>query len=70
MNALSVQPGGPGMNEFGMRATPSLRYVHVPQAFTEHYIDLMDNNGQDSGQTVFHLHVHILAGRPFRWPPG
>lgn len=28
------------------------------------------NNGEKSGQTVFHLHVHILAGRPFSWPPG
>jgi len=37
------------MNEFGVRAAPSLRYVHAPQAFTEHYVDLMDNNGQDSG---------------------
>jgi len=48
-NRLSVQPGGPRMKHFGMRAAPSLRYVHAPQPFTEHYIDLMDNNGQDSG---------------------
>lgn len=28
------------------------------------------NNGAGAGQTVFHLHVHILGGRPFGWPPG
>ncbi len=28
------------------------------------------NNGEQAGQTVFHLHVHLLAGRPFNWPPG
>lgn len=28
------------------------------------------NNGAKAGQTVFHLHVHILAGRQFAWPPG
>jgi histidine triad (HIT) family protein len=28
------------------------------------------NNGVDGGQTVYHLHVHILGDRPMTWPPG
>ncbi len=28
------------------------------------------NNGQDGGQTVGHLHLHILGGRSLDWPPG
>jgi hypothetical protein len=28
------------------------------------------NNGAGAGQTVFHLHVHVLAGRNLGWPPG
>ena len=28
------------------------------------------NNGQDGGQTVGHLHLHILGGRALAWPPG
>lgn len=31
---------------------------------------LVVNNGASAGQSVFHLHIHILAGRPFSWPPG
>lgn len=31
---------------------------------------LVVNEGSDGGQTVDHLHVHILAGRPLGWPPG
>jgi histidine triad (HIT) family protein len=28
------------------------------------------NCGDDGGQTVFHLHLHLLGGRPMAWPPG
>ncbi len=28
------------------------------------------NNGPGAGQSVFHLHVHVLGGRPLHWPPG
>ena len=31
---------------------------------------LVINNGSEAGQTVFHLHVHILANRTLGWPPG
>ena len=41
------------------------RQLGVDDAFR-----LIVNNGADAGQTVFHLHLHILAGRSMRWPPG
>jgi histidine triad (HIT) family protein len=31
---------------------------------------IVANEGVSAGQTVFHLHVHVLAGRRFGWPPG
>ena len=31
---------------------------------------LVVNNGKEGGQAVWHVHMHILAGRKFRWPPG
>ncbi len=31
---------------------------------------LVVNNGEGAGQTVFHLHVHLLGGRGLQWPPG
>ena len=31
---------------------------------------LVINNGPDGGETVPHLHVHLLGGRPLAWPPG
>ena len=31
---------------------------------------LVMNCNSDAGQTVFHIHLHLLAGRPMHWPPG
>lgn len=31
---------------------------------------LVVNNGEGAGQTVFHIHVHVLGGRGMGWPPG
>lgn len=31
---------------------------------------LVVNDGAGAGQTVFHLHLHVLGGRPLGWPPG
>lgn len=28
------------------------------------------NNGAEAGQTVFHIHMHVLGGRSLTWPPG
>ncbi|MCK4840068.1 MAG: histidine triad nucleotide-binding protein [Desulfobulbaceae bacterium] len=31
---------------------------------------LVMNNGAGAGQTVFHIHLHVLGGRAMNWPPG
>ncbi|MBC2592875.1 histidine triad nucleotide-binding protein [Ruficoccus amylovorans] len=38
---------------------------HGPEGFR-----IVINNGPHGGETVPHLHVHLLAGRPLEWPPG
>jgi histidine triad (HIT) family protein len=38
---------------------------HGPEGFR-----LVANTGPNGGQTVDHVHIHILAGRPMTWPPG
>lgn len=36
----------------------------------QHGYRLVINTGAEAGQTVFHLHLHLLGGRSFTWPPG
>ena len=40
------------------------------QDFAENGYRTVINTNRDGGQTVFHLHVHLLGGRPFVFPPG
>ena len=37
---------------------------------TESGYRIVTNTGTDGGQTVSHLHLHVLGGRPMTWPPG
>ncbi len=41
----------------------------VERKLTDGYRTVI-NNGRSAGQSVFHLHLHLLGGRAFRWPPG
>ncbi len=40
------------------------------QGFSEPGYRLVMNTNRDAGQTVFHVHLHMLAGRQLAWPPG
>jgi len=40
------------------------------QGFAENGYRCVINCNRDGGQTVFHLHLHLLAGRQLHWPPG
>lgn len=49
-----------------MCAVPKVAKLVCP----EQDFRIVVNNGAAASQTVFYLHVHILAGRNFNWPPG
>lgn len=46
------------------------RKVAAEAGLAESGYRVVTNVGSDGGQSVFHLHLHVLGGRPLSWPPG
>ncbi len=46
------------------------REIAHQEGFAEDGFRVVINNGKRANQSVFHLHVHVLAGRDMDWPPG
>lgn len=47
-----------------------VKIIAEQEGFAEAGFRTVINNGSDGGETVPHLHIHILAGRKLTWPPG
>ena len=48
-------------------------FSKVPQIAKDRGLEdyrIVINKGESAGQTVFHLHIHIIGGRRLQWPPG
>ncbi|MDZ4806121.1 MAG: histidine triad nucleotide-binding protein [Candidatus Eisenbacteria bacterium] len=67
----------PGLNDlapdddalFGRLGLLARRLAHE-RGLAEAGYRIVVNSGPDAGQSVFHLHLHLLGGRPLGWPPG
>nr|GMD44856.1 14 kDa zinc-binding protein [Ipomoea batatas] len=46
------------------------KLVAKQEGLDENGFRLVINDGKDGGQTVFHIHLHLLGGRELSWPPG
>lgn len=44
--------------------------IACEKGYAESGFRIVQNNGAGAGQSVFHIHFHLLAGRGFVWPPG
>jgi histidine triad (HIT) family protein len=46
------------------------REIAAAEGIAEDGYRVLMNCNEGAGQTVFHIHLHLLGGRPFSWPPG
>ena len=52
------------------RLVLAARRIAADEGIAEDGYRLVLNCNREAGQSVFHLHLHLLGGRPMRWPPG
>ncbi len=66
----------PELNDAGIEDERLLGHLMLAAKIVADQEDVADafrlvlNNGAGAGQEIFHMHFHLLAGRPFTWPPG
>ncbi len=65
------------LDDVGLKDEPMLGHlmriasrIANDQGLAENGYRTVINTGASAGQSVFHLHVHVLGGRPLSWPPG
>jgi histidine triad (HIT) family protein len=58
----------PGDTELIGKVVEGARNIAAQNAWSDYR--LVFNNGPESGQSVFHIHLHLLSGRRMTWPPG
>ena len=56
--------------ELTARLLATMAEVAESEGLAENGYRLVFNTGSGAGQTVFHVHGHVLGGRPLSWPPG
>ncbi|MBI3793476.1 MAG: histidine triad nucleotide-binding protein [Nitrospinae bacterium] len=62
---------GEGESSIMVEMTKAVQEVaKIKKGLAEHGFRTVVNNGHHGGQTIFHLHMHILGGRQMTWPPG
>lgn len=64
-NAAALAEGDPDASVELMRSAAAVATAEGHDDYR-----LVFNTGAKAGQVVFHAHLHVLAGRPFDWPPG
>lgn len=69
-HVASLALSGPGHDAVLGRLLPVARQVAEELGVASNGYRLVLNTGADGGQSVGHVHVHLLAGRHLGWPPG
>lgn len=59
-----------GHGDLLLELVRTARHLAEAEGIEESGWRLVANVGPDAGQSVFHLHLHLLGGRPMSWPPG
>ena len=64
-----MTPDGPAPSVAALMAGVRRAAEHLELGESDGY-RVVVNCGERASQSVFHVHAHVLAGRPFNWPPG